>query len=145
MAARLYLTANCAFWMGILGGSQNNVDAASGYLRSYLDENGTFPSYMHTHWLAAGFWLCQGENDAAELVITHLLRHLSDMPASSLAWMLNAVCICSPQTQPALVNNTARNLAEMQQPDGRWRSEEGPAFDVHTTLEALRGLQFAGY
>jgi hypothetical protein len=32
-------------------------------------------------------------------------------------------------------------LAGRQEPDGRWRSEDGEAFDAATTLAALRVLR----
>lgn len=37
---------------------------------------------------------------------------------------------------------SAGDLVEqaLQEPDGRWSSEDGPQRDVHTTLEALRVL-----
>jgi hypothetical protein len=35
-------------------------------------------------------------------------------------------------------------LARRQEADGRWPSEDGPARDVHATVEALRALRPGG-
>ena len=42
-----------------------------------------------------------------------------------------------------VVAEALRNLETLQQPDGRWPSEDGAGQDVHTTLESLRALFFA--
>lgn len=51
MAARLYLTANCGFWLATRAGWSESVQRAAEYLRKQLDGAGHLPSFLHTHWL----------------------------------------------------------------------------------------------
>jgi len=46
-----------------------------------------------------------------------------------------------PSDHP-LLEHAASRLGQQQEQDGRWPSEDGPARDVHTTLEAMRVLRF---
>lgn len=55
VAARLYLTANCSFWLAMSGEPAGATKAAA-CLQAHLDKNGHMPSFPHTHWLAAGVW-----------------------------------------------------------------------------------------
>ena len=49
-----------------------------------------------------------------------------------------------PAAHPLLQRATPA-LAAAQQPDGRWVSEDGPKFDLHVTLEAIRALRLCGW
>ncbi len=55
-SAQLYLTANCGFWLAILGNPEDRAVKAAGFLRACLDPEGHLPGFLHTHWLAAGLW-----------------------------------------------------------------------------------------
>ena len=40
-----------------------------------------------------------------------------------------------------LLTAARKRLTETQRSDGGWPSDDGPAFDVHTTLTAIRALR----
>lgn len=69
-----------------------------------------------------------------------LARRLADLPASSLAWLISTLLLAGAPSDHPLVEQAAVHLELLQEPNGRWSSEDGPTRDVHTTLEALRAL-----
>lgn len=87
MAARLYLTANCGFWLAMLG-EQGSAKRAAAHLQAHLDENGHMPSFPHTHWLAAGLWYRLNWQDLAERITRHLGQQLTELTGSNLAWLI---------------------------------------------------------
>lgn len=143
-AARLYLTANCGFWLAFLDESSSQAGLAGEYLRSFTGAGGRLSSYLHTHWLAAGLWHRLGQPQLAGPVLGYLHRRLPDLPASNLAWMLNTLLIAGLPADHGLVEAAASRLEQCQAEDGRWPGEDGPGQDVHTTLEALRALRLCG-
>jgi hypothetical protein len=144
LSARLYLTANCGFWLALLGDPDKSASKAANYLQQHLDQDGHLPSYLHTHWLAGGLWYKLNRHKSAERVFEYLDRRMADLAASHLSWLITTVCAAgSPPSHP-LVDKAASLLTQSQQDDGRWPSEDGPSQDVHSTLEALRTLWLCG-
>ncbi len=140
-AATLYLTANCGFWLAVFALDNPGARRAAGYLLSCLDDQGGLPSYLHTHWLAAGLWYRVGAARAFKLVTDLLARRLPDLTAGNLAWLLTTLRTANVPADLPLVKHARLALTAMQQADGRWVSDDGPDRDVHTTLEALWALQ----
>jgi hypothetical protein len=138
-AATLYLTANSGFWLAVLAGSKDGPQAAD-YLQTYLDTEGRLPSFLHTHWLAAALWHNVGRHDTAECVLTYLSGQLAQLTPANLAWLILSLRRAGLPTDHPLLSAAATLLAQQQQPDGHWPADDGPAWDVHTTLEALRAL-----
>jgi hypothetical protein len=143
MATRLYLTANCGFWLAMSGGHDGATKAAA-FLQGRLDENGHMPSFPHTHWLAAGVWYRLDWQEPAERVARHLLQQLTELVASNLAWLIITLRSVSVPACHTLVDQAASLLEQRQHQDGRWPSEDGADWDVHATLEALHALQLCG-
>ncbi|HEY7092284.1 MAG TPA: prenyltransferase/squalene oxidase repeat-containing protein [Ktedonobacterales bacterium] len=151
LAARLYLTANCGWWLinGMAHGAQGYEDEAAragAYLEGHQAEDGSLPSFLQTHWLAAALWirLEWGQPDLPEQAtrtLDHLATQLSDeTPAGALGWMLTTLApLGVPPEHPAIVKAVAL-LSEQQRPDGGWTSEDGPDRDTWVTLQALLAL-----
>jgi len=143
VAARLYLTANCGFWLAMLG-EQGSANRAAAYLQARLDEKGHMPSFPHTHWLAAGLWYRLNWQEPAERIARHLGRQLAELAASNLAWLIITLRCAGVPARHTLVDQAASLLEQSQHQDGRWPSEDGADWDVHATLEALRSLRLCG-
>jgi hypothetical protein len=141
LAARLYLTANCGFWQAILGQEHFPPSLAAKHISEYLDPGGRLPSYLHAHWLAAGLWLRLGWDEPAKLVLGYLSTSLPEMHPSNLAWMLTSLRIAGLPASHSLIQAAASRLQDCQAPDGHWPSEDGPLWDISSTLEALRALK----
>jgi hypothetical protein len=124
-AATVYVTANCGYWC-------DNARAAD-WLATRVSPEGRLPSFLEAHWLAAAL-LRRHAQPAAFLLVRNLAGRVGELGPSALAWLASTL-----PAEP--VGAVARMLlAGRQQPDGRWRSEDGAAFDAATTLAALRVL-----
>jgi hypothetical protein len=146
LAPRLYLTANCGWWLANAT-LQNFVSRdeaahrAGTYLEQHLGEDGTLPSFLHAHWLAAGLWIRLGRSALAGRVLDYLATQMNDdVPASSLAWMLTTLAGLGVSPDHALRLEASTLLMSQQRADGSWASEDGPDRDPYVTVEALRGL-----
>ena len=125
-AATVYLTANCGYWC-------DNARAVD-WLAARVSPDGRLPSFVQAHWLAAAL-LRRHAHAAAFPLVRHLAGRVGELGPAALAWLASTL-----PAEP--VGAVARMLlAGRQEPDGRWRSEDGEAFDVATTVAALRVLR----
>jgi hypothetical protein len=151
LAARLYVTANCGWWLingmahGALG-HEDEVARAGAYLERHHAADGSLPSFLQTHWLAAGLWirLEWGRPDMPDQA-AHALDYLAtqlneETPSGALGWMLTTLALLGvPPEHPAIVKALTL-LSNQQRPDGGWTSEDGPERDDWVTLQALTAL-----
>ena len=140
-AACLYLTANCGYWLAVVDGPADAVARSADLLQGRLAADGALPTFAHAHWLAAGLWWRIGRREPAERALGHLGALLPDLDAGNLAWLAVALVSAGLPTKHPLLRRAMAMLTGRQRPDGRWESEDGPARDVHTTLEVLRALR----
>lgn len=150
--ARLYLTTNAGFWLAVAGPPEpppseaaNRHEAtvvrAAAAFRSALRPDGTWPSYLVTGWLGAALlhhtaWFYE----AARVQLT-LAERVPGMNASDAAWMGAALRRVGIDADDPLLVAVRTRLSELQRTDGGWLSDDGPAFDVHTTLTAIRAVR----
>jgi squalene cyclase len=144
LAAKLYLTANCGFWLALLGDSDNKVSKAAGYLLEHQGQDGHLSGFLHTHWLAGGLWQLLKWHETVDRLFAYLDGRVNDLASSHLSWLITTLIAAGVTPDHTLVDKAARLLEQGQQDDGRWSSEDGPAYDVHTTLETLRALRLYG-
>ncbi|MEZ4511424.1 MAG: hypothetical protein R3C62_06090 [Chloroflexota bacterium] len=138
LAAMLYLTANCGFWLAVLGHSEASLAVTAHLLRQHLAADGSLPSFLHTHWLAAALWLSLGEREPVTAVLRHLTTHLDKLSANNLTWLLTALQATGQPIDHPFIPQARAKLAGLQLENGRWLSDDAMERDVHVTLEALR-------
>ena len=133
-AARIYMTANCAFWLERLSGPPRAVRRSAAYLATAIGPDGRLPSYLHAQWLAAPVLRHSGYATEADRLLWALAYRVNSLGPSALAWLADAI------PDEPIASEARLRLLDAQQADGRWISEDGPEHDVGTTLAALRAL-----
>ncbi|MDR7279523.1 hypothetical protein J2S41_006301 [Catenuloplanes atrovinosus] len=155
--ARLHLTALAAYWL-IIGGGRASAEsghfdprlggAYAGVARSAaraiaasLRPDGSWPSFLITGALGAAVLYRQDmfyEAARMQLILADRLPKLSPGDTAYLAATLRRAGV--PDDDP-LPRATRQRLGETQRTDGGWPSDDGDAFDVHTTLLAIRATR----
>lgn len=151
--ARLYLTANAAFWLSaagltaraagpldarVGGAYAGMIAAASAAIAGSLREDGSWPSFLVTGWLGAAVLFRQGRFWEAAQMQAVLGERLGDMTGADVASLACALHRLEVGDDDWLLLAARRRLAETQRSDGAWLSDDGDAFTVHTTLTAIR-------
>jgi Prenyltransferase and squalene oxidase repeat len=157
--ARLYLTANAAFWLAVAGPGTDDagrhhygprpeenehaaiVARAAEAFRAALRPDGSWPSFLATGWLGAAVLYHLGWFYEAAQIQVILAERVPDMSPADCAWMASALRRVGMSLDDWLLVTAARRLSETQRNDGGWPSDDGDAFDVHTTLAAIRAMR----
>ena len=142
--AKLYVTANCAFWVAMTGLIPSAAHDAALLLSFHLDENGMMPSFTQTHWLATALWRHQEMDDETLKGLTYLRGRVPDLSAGNLAWMILALRQGGVSAEHDAVGAGVERLISLRDPAGHWPPDEGADNAAHVTVEAIRALQMGG-
>jgi hypothetical protein len=141
--ARFFLTASAAFWLGAVSPEKYDVPLtrAAASLRDSLEDNGAWPGFLVSGWLAgAVLHLTEYFYEAARVFVL-LGQRVATMSAGDTASMTAALRRVGVAVDDPLVVAARQRLSETQRPDGGWPSDDSPAFDVPVTLNALRATR----
>jgi hypothetical protein len=141
--ARLYLTANAGFWLAVTGGDAHAevVARATQAFRAAIREDGSWPSYLVAGWLGGAMLYHAGWFYEAAQIQVLLAERVPDLSPADVAWLAAAFRRVGMSGDDWLLAAARKRLTETQRSDGGWPSDDGPAFDVHTTLTAIRALR----
>jgi hypothetical protein len=150
--ATLYLTASVGFWLAMLdepnapASAETNrvgeaVARATQAFRAALRPDGTWPSFLVAGWMGASLLFKTGWFYEAAQVQVVLGQRIPDMTAADVAWLSAAFRRAGLSAEDHVMVAARRRLGETQRSDGGWSSDDGDAFDVHTTLAAIRGMR----
>jgi hypothetical protein len=146
--ARFYLTVNASFWLTVAALDSGIEDLyevaltrANQAIRDSLDDNGGWPGFLVSGWLA-GAVLHRAEwfYESARIFVV-LADRVKTMSAADASLMVSALLRGGVSPDDSIIVAGRRQISATQRPDGAWPSDDGPAFDVHTTLTALRALR----
>jgi Prenyltransferase and squalene oxidase repeat len=149
--ATLYLTSVAGFWISVAeleahphfeqpARYAHTLGAAARYVVSQLRPDGTWPSFLAAGWHAAGLLHEEQffyESARMQLVLGDRLPDMSPADVASMAAALRRVNLGDDW----LLQSARKRLAATQRSDGGWDSDEGPIFDVNTTLTAIRACR----
>jgi hypothetical protein len=146
--ATLYLTSLAGFWLAVAAVEvdpyheiqaryETTLAAAGRFLVAQLRPDGTWPSFLAAGWHAAVLLHEEQffyESARVQLVLGDRLGDMSPADVASMAAALRRVNLGDDW----LLQSARKKLSETQRTDGGWDSNEGPLFDVNTTLIAIR-------
>jgi hypothetical protein len=150
--ATLYLTANAGFWLAVAGAPSPEpspeaathaaaIARATQAFRAALRPDGSWPSYLVAGWLGGALLYHEGwfyESAQIQLRLTDRIPEMTPADVAALAAAFRRVGL-SPLD--GVLEAARLRLGQTQRTDGGWPSDDGEAFDVHTTLAAIRGLR----
>ncbi|WBB55176.1 squalene--hopene cyclase [Verrucosispora sp. WMMD573] len=154
--ARLYLTANAAFWLTVagldaraagpldhrVGGAYAGVvHAASQALATQLRPDGSWPSFLAAGWLSAAVLHRQQMFYESAQIKAVLAERLPQASAADAAWLAVTLRRVGVDHQEWTLVAARRRLTETQRSDGGWSSDDGHQFDVHATLAVIRAFR----
>ncbi|MFD0819775.1 prenyltransferase/squalene oxidase repeat-containing protein [Micromonospora zhanjiangensis] len=154
--AGFYLTAYAGFWLTVAGLDARSagpldhrvggvyagvVHGAAQAVAGRLKSDGTWPSFLPAGWLSAAVLQRQQLYYEAARIRAVLAEPLPEMSPADVAWMASALRRVDTPADDALIVAARRRLAGTQRSDGGWSSDDGDAFDVHTTLAAIRACR----
>jgi Prenyltransferase and squalene oxidase repeat len=155
--ARLYLTTNVAFWLAVsslgpggdersgsdrsLGPRATLVVRAAEAFRAALRPDGTWPSFLATGWLGGALLFHLGWFYEAAQIQVVLAERLATMSPADTAWLAATLRRVGVSGDDWVLQAARQRLSETQRSDGSWESDDGAAFNVHTTLAAIRALR----
>jgi len=157
--ARFYLTANAAFWLAVAAYDHSSAIAvdefdagpplfdipltrASQALRDSVSEDGVWPGFLVSGWLAGAVLHRAGWFYEAARIFVNLADRVRSMSPADVASMAAALRRIGVGPEDSLLQAARARLSETQRSDGSWPSDdETPAFDVQTTLTALRAAR----
>lgn len=149
--ATLYLTAVAGFWLTVAEVETNphyerpprhghQLGAAARYVAAQMRPDGTWPSFLAAGWHAAGLLHHEQafyESARIQLVLGDRIGEMSPADVASMAAALRRLNLGDDW----LFQAARKRLGETQRLDGGWDSDEGPVFDVNTTLTAIRACR----
>jgi hypothetical protein len=151
--ARFYLTASAAYWL-CLGDSNARgtdlgtrstyagaIDRAADAIREQVDETGAWPGFLASGWLAGAVLQRSGWFYEAARIFVALADRVPTMSAGDAASLTAALRRAGIDPGESLLVAARARLSQTQRPDGAWPGDDDRAFDVQTTLTALRALR----
>lgn len=144
VAAGLYVTANCGFWVARSALVPSAAHDAALYLSFHLSRFGALPSFPHTHWLATALWQHQGMRDEAGRGLAYLGDRIPQLSAGNLAWMIIALLQGGVAAGHETVIEALDQLVNLRDRAGHWPPDEDANNAVHVTIEALLALRLGG-
>jgi squalene cyclase len=148
LRARLYLTAQSAFWMAVRGDTaEPALHRALDFLLKHRDETGRFHGFLHSTWIATSAFAAagpQGSLVVREGLQVLLARPLAEWVDSQIAWALECLGRAGvPRSEP-FVRTGLSELVRRQEDHGKWVSEDGEAYSVNTAIGVLKVLKHYG-
>ncbi len=153
--ARFYLTACAGFWLAIADKDAREADPdsakaslyadaaerAAAAIRDQIDDTGAWPGFLVSGWLAGAVLHRTGWFYEAARMFVLLGERVPAVSASDAAWLVAALRRAGVSPDDTLLVAARDRLSQTQRSDGSWESDDGPDFDVHATLTALRALR----
>jgi hypothetical protein len=148
LRARLYLTAQSAFWVAVRGDMVGStLRRALDFLLKHRDETGRFHGFLHSTWIATSAFAAAGHRDSQVVrdgLQVLLARPLAEWVDSQIAWALECLGRAGVPKNEPFVQAGLAELVRWQEDHGKWVSEDGEAYSVNMAIGALKVLKHYG-
>lgn len=148
LRTRLYLSSYSAYWLAVKGyKTRPAFQKALDFLLKHRDETGKFYGYLHTTWIATSVFVMAGPqySEIAGKGLQVLMdRPLPEWADSQISWALNCLGRAGLPRDHPFIEKCLTELLQRQEPGGSWSSEDGEAYAVSATIEALKALKHYG-
>jgi len=142
----LWLTADIADLLMRSGYPGENLELAANFIKDHQAPDGNFMGFIHTSWMALSVFGKNGLND--ETVYSEALADLEsldikDWDSASIAWCLDCMKVGNVNENSPLWNKMTGKLADLQEEDGSWPTEDGEhlkARNCNSILVAITGI-----
>jgi len=145
IATRVWLTAYCAHVLIRFSYAEaEGTRCPTDFLLAHRDESGRLEGYLRATWIALpmlAFYPGRDSEPFRQALSVVEANYSPDWKGSYLAWLLRCLQDAGLPAEHPLVARCLADLRRKQQPDGNWESENGEAFAVSATVEALRVLK----
>ena len=145
--AKLYLTTNAAYWL-VVGGPNDGDDQhatpvapAAQAFRASQRPAGSWRLFLVAGWLGCAVLYHLGWFYESAQIQVALADRVPKMTAADTASLYSALRRVGMSPDDWLLTAARKRLDETQRTDGGWESDDGPQFNVHTTLTAIRALR----
>lgn len=109
--------------------------------RAAMRDDGSWPSYLAAGWCGGALLYHAGWFYEAARIQVILTERIPDLSPADVASLASAFRRVGMPPDDRLMVAARRRLAGTQRSDGGWPSDDGDAFDVHTTLTAIRAMR----
>ncbi len=140
----LWLTADITDLLLRSGHSKEKLSQTADFIRDHQAPDGKFMGYIHTTWMALSVFGKKGLDD--ECVYSEALTYLEqaeldDWDAACIAWCLDCMRYGDVVDKSPLWAKLTEKLAELQDEDGSWPSDDGEHLkmrNINSVLTAIR-------
>ena len=139
----LWLTADITDLLLRSGYSKENLSQAADFIRDHQAPDGKFMGYIHTTWVALSVFGKSGLDDenVGSGALAYLEQiELEDWDASCIAWCRDCMKVGEVASESPLWDKLTEKLADLQEEDGSWPSEDGEHLKTRNVNSVLAAL-----
>ncbi len=139
----LWLTADITDLLLRSGYPREKLSQAAEFIRNHQAPDGKFMGYIHTTWVALSVFGKKGLDDEAIMyeALAYLEKtELEDWDAACIAWCLDCMKVGEVASDSPLWGKLTIKLAELQDENGSWPSEDGEHLKTRNVNSVLAAL-----
>lgn len=153
ISTRIWLTAHCAHWLVRFGYAEHPKakGCPAEFLLAHKEPSGRLVGCSKDlramwDWLVLLAYYPGPDSEIFKQTLTIIEKEFSPekWEGSYLAWLMFCFRDAGLRVNYPFVKRCLNELVKKQRPDGSWDSEDGEAFAVHATIEALCVIKHYG-